>query len=250
MKLKMALALLTAACSLGAVQAQTPLPAAMATELATAGRVLVNQGVIDVRGHVSVRDPANPNAFWISRSVAPGLATPADLQEFDLEGKQIGGAAGESFAERFIHARIYAARSDVKSVVHAHTPSLTTFSVSGIPLRPVMLAGVFSGDGVPVIRIGPSGEGGRTLAVGEQIAKALGDKTAVLMGGHGAVIVGPSIQSAIGRSVGLDQNAQMQITLLSMGATPQYLTPPAGVGQLPGDYAREWSWWVRQLETR
>jgi HCOMODA/2-hydroxy-3-carboxy-muconic semialdehyde decarboxylase len=220
----------------------------MAQELVAADHILVAQGVIDVRGHVSVRDPVNPNLFWITRAIAPGLATAADLQVFDLDGKQVGGAQGEAYTERFIHARIYKARSDVRSVVHAHTPSLTTFSVSNVPLRPVMIAGLFAGDGVPIHTNGPIGEGIHDIAKGDNLARTLGQSGALLMRGHGVVVVGASIRSAVGRAVGLDQNAQMLIRLLSMGAKIDYLTPPPGIATQPDNYDREWSWWLHELD--
>ena len=43
-----------------ALRAQ-PAPAPVIEELVTANRILVNEGVLDAYGHVSVRDPANPN---------------------------------------------------------------------------------------------------------------------------------------------------------------------------------------------
>jgi HCOMODA/2-hydroxy-3-carboxy-muconic semialdehyde decarboxylase len=244
----LALALTWAVAPIASAQTPPPLPAAMAAELVAANRILVNQGVIDVRGHVSVRDPVNPNYFWITRAIAPGLATVADLQEFDVDGKQVGGASGEAYTERFIHARIFKARPDVKSVVHAHTPSLITFSVSSIPLRPVTTAGLFAGDGVPIHVNGPVGEGIHDIPVGDSLAARLGDKAAVLMRGHGAVIVGQNIRTAVGRAIGLDLNAQEQINLLSSHAKIDYLVPPPGAGKAAGNYDREWSWWMHQLD--
>lgn len=238
-------AIALAASASGAAAQSRALPPALAAEVTTAAHVLVEQGIIDVRGHVSVRDPADPNVFWITRAVAPGLATAEDLQAFDLDGKQVGGATGEAYTERFIHARIYKARPDVKSVVHAHTQSLITFSVSGIPLRPVMTAGLFAGDGVPIHANGPVGEGIHDSKVGDELARVLGDKAVVLMRGHGAVVVGPSIRSAVGRIIGLDTNARMQIDLLSMGAKIDYLQPAPGAAKNNGNYDREWSWWTR-----
>lgn len=228
-----------------AVTATAPgLPPALLSDLVDANHILVEQGVIDVRGHISVRDPADPGRFWITRAIAHGLATAADMQAFDLDGRQVGGASGQAYSERFIHARVYKARPDVNAVVHAHTPSLTAFSVSGVALRPVMLGGVFAADGVPIQVTGPAGEAIVDAAGGDDLAQTLGDKGVVLMRGHGAVIVGPSIQSVVGRSVGLDANARMLITILSMGGKPDYLTPPPGAAKNPGDYAREWSWWT------
>jgi HCOMODA/2-hydroxy-3-carboxy-muconic semialdehyde decarboxylase len=219
-------------------------------DLATANRILVDQGVIDVRGHVSVRDPRDPNRFFIARSMAPGLVTPADIQLYDLDGKLVGGdVAAPAYTERFIHARIYKARPDVNSVVHAHTPSLIAFSQSGVPLRAVSISGAFIGNaGVPVHTTGPAGESVVTIPAGDALAKALGANGAVMMRGHGVVVVGASMATAVGRSVGLDLNAKELAAILSMNARPTYLTLPSDAAAAPGDFAREWSWWASRLK--
>ena len=64
-------------------------------DLALANHILVNEGVLDGFGHISVRNPANPQRFFIARSMAPALVEPEDLLEVDLEGQvhdQIGRA--------------------------------------------------------------------------------------------------------------------------------------------------------------
>jgi hypothetical protein len=45
--------------------------------------------VLDGLGHVSGRHPGNPDRFFMSRSLAPGLVTAADIIEYDLDGKAI-----------------------------------------------------------------------------------------------------------------------------------------------------------------
>lgn len=218
------------------------LDSAKANDLILANHVLVQQGVVDVRGHISVRDPQNPQHFWITSAIAPGLAAIKDLQEFDLDGHQMSGSAATPYTERFIHARIYKARLEVQSIVHAHTASLTTFSVSGIAIVPVMIGGNFAHAGVPVFVNGSFGEGVHDIPAGDALARTLGDKTAVLMRGHGAVVVGSSIQSAVGRLVGLDADAKMQMAILAMGGRPIVLQPPQN-SIVPENYDREWSWW-------
>ena len=46
---------------------------ALIDDLVLANHILVNQGVLDGFGHISVRDPANPQRFFIARSMAPAL---------------------------------------------------------------------------------------------------------------------------------------------------------------------------------
>src|SRR5262249_47998501 len=74
--------------------AQTPKPSpkqASIDDLVTANRILATEGVVDGYGHVSVRDPRNPGHYFLSRSLAPGLVTAADIVEYDLDGNPVGG---------------------------------------------------------------------------------------------------------------------------------------------------------------
>ena len=64
-------------------------PQAIAEDLAVASRILADQGVVDAFGHVSMRNPNNPKHFFMSRSLAPALTTPADIMEFDEDSKPI-----------------------------------------------------------------------------------------------------------------------------------------------------------------
>src|SRR5690348_5473268 len=106
-------------------------------ELALANRILSEEGVLDAYGHVSVRDPRNPNRFYLARHMPAGLVTPADIIQYDLDSKAVQGDPNAGYTERFIHGEIYKARPDVMAVVHDHAPELVAFGVSSIPLRPI-----------------------------------------------------------------------------------------------------------------
>ena len=41
-------------------------------DLAIANRILVNEGVLDGFGHISLRHPERADRFFIARSMAPG----------------------------------------------------------------------------------------------------------------------------------------------------------------------------------
>src|SRR5690606_5936433 len=87
-------------------------------DLVIANRILAREDVIDDFGHVSVRHPASPQRFFLSRSRSPHNVTRDDLLEFDLDGNLIGNDPRRPYAERFIHGAIYAARPDVHAVSH------------------------------------------------------------------------------------------------------------------------------------
>ena len=57
-------------------------------ELALASRMLANEGVLDAFGHVSLRHPADPGKYLLSRSRSPQLVEPADILEFTLDSSR------------------------------------------------------------------------------------------------------------------------------------------------------------------
>lgn len=225
-------------------------------DLVTANRILVNEGILDGLGHISVRSDQNPNHFLLSRDLAAWLVTPADLLEYDFDGNPVNPKAPRGYQERFIHAAIYKARPDVKSVVHAHTPSLLTFADSSIPLRPIYHMAAFLAVGVPNYEIrkvaGSTGMLVNSNTLGAALAQTLGDKPLALMRGHGVVVVGPDIPEAVSRSIFADVNARVQMQAIALGGTVSYLAgadttpiPPTGEQGTPGGapYPRSWPAW-------
>ena len=227
-------------------------------DLVVANRILANEGILDGLGHVSVRDDQRPDRFLLSRDLAPALVTAADLMEFDLDGNPVDARGRQMYQERFIHAAIYRARPDVKSVVHAHTPSVLPFADSNVPLRPMYHMSAFLAAGVPVFEIrrveGATGMLVNNARLGAALAQALGDRAVALLRGHGAVIVGPSIPEAVSRSIFLDVNARVQAQAIALGGTvtylgPQDVAPPTG-GQPAADYPRSWAFWKQRAMGR
>src|SRR5471030_40283 len=86
-------------------------------DLVLASRILVNEGVLDSFGHVTVRSASNPNHYFMPRAMPPGLVTPADIVTLTLDSTPIDQKAPRTNGERFIHGEIYKARPDVQAVV-------------------------------------------------------------------------------------------------------------------------------------
>src|SRR5580698_10619990 len=100
------------ALQFGLAQAQTPTPASgvnagLIEDIVVGSRILAEFGVLDGFGHVSARDPDNPNHFLMSRSLAPALVAADDIMAFDLDGNAIDAGGRSVFLERFIHGEIY-----------------------------------------------------------------------------------------------------------------------------------------------
>ena len=217
-------------------QAQAnPVPgvdAAVLDDIVIGSRILADTGVVDGFGHVSARDPKNPNHFLMSRSLAPALVTADDIMEFDLDGNAIDPRGRSVFVERFIHSEIYKARPDVMAVVHAHSPGVIPFTISQVPLRPVYFNSAFLAAGAPVWDIrndfGETDMLVRNAAIGNKLALALGDRSVVLLRGHGDVTVGSAVKVAVFRAYYTDVTARLQSQAIALGGEPNYLTAGEG----------------------
>jgi len=237
----------------GAATAQTT-KQALLDDLVTANHILASEGILDGYGHVSVRNPANPSHYFLSRSLAPGLVTAADLIEYDLDSNSIGDNR-LSYRERFIHGEIYKARPDVMAIVHDHSPAVIPFSVSSVPLRAVSHMAAFIGVGVPVFEIRDV-DGMTDMLIsdpkrGQALAKLLGDHPAALMRGHGAVVVGGTVKEVVGRAYYLDSNARLQEQAILLGGKVTYFEPEEAKKAAPQDgYERAWGVWKQKASAK
>ncbi len=189
--------------------------------LIAANRILANERVVDAFGHVSVRDPRNPQRFVMSRSRSPALVEFDDLMEFDLNGNAMDARGRTPYGERMIHAAIYDTRPEVNSVVHHHAYAVLPFTITDVPLKPVVHAASVIGAEIPVWdireRYGDTDMLVRRIEQGRDLAATLADNTCLLMRGHGAVVVGTSIERAVLTAVYLQVNADVLLNALSLG---------------------------------
>lgn len=194
--------------------------------VAEGSRVLDAAGVADIFGHLSIRAP-DAERFLLPRAMSPGLVTAADVLTMDLDCEVVEGE-GRPFIEAVIHSAIYRARPDVHSVAHFHSPMAIVLSMVGQGIRPV--AGSNSTlaflDGTPVYE-----EMTPTMTTlittreqGESLARLLGGCHAVLLQGHGCVVVGSDVQETCLRSFNLERLAQHQVYAEMIGK-PRYLSP-------------------------
>lgn len=230
-------------------------------DLVLANRILASEvlKILSAYGHVSVRNPRNPNRYFISRDVSPGIVTASDVYESDLDSKSVEGERTQ-YSERFIHGEIYKARPDVMAIVHSHTAELVTFGQSSVALRPVANAATFIGPGLPNYDIrkftgGFSSPVGcahciSTPALGEALAKTLGNSGAALLFGHGIVVVDSSLPDLVSRSYNLRMNARIQQMAIDLGGSVSYLEAPARGTSGGAGFNRDWDYWRRLVSVK
>jgi len=233
-----------------------PVDPALIADLAAAARILAAQGVMDGFGHVSLRHPHAPNRYFMARSIAPALVTPADIIEYDLDSNPCNANGRGSFLERFIHGEIYKARPDIMSVVHSHSPSVIPFGLVNVPMQAMFHNAAFLAAGVPVFDIrekfGTTDMLIGNNAKGVALAEVMGKKDIAMMRAHGSVACGPTLQTAVFRAVYTEVNARVQhwTLALSGGAPVAALDGEEGlladaVNQTAG--MRAWDLWRSQV---
>ena len=191
--------------------------------------ILYHHGVVDGYGHASIRHPDNPQRFLIAAAIAPGRVRANDILELDLDGKPVADSGRPLYSERFIHAEVYRARADVHAVIHSHSPTVIPFSVTDVPLRPIINQAGCLQSGVPVFNSIHVPEATSPLvdspAVGKALVAKLAEHSVVLMRGHGNTIVAPGIREAVSRAIYTERNAQLLLQTLALNRPIEYLDP-------------------------
>lgn len=227
-------------------------------DLVAANHILFNEGIFDAYGHVSARDPDDPERFLLARHVAPSLVTRSDIRTFDLAGNVLDGEGEKLYTELWIHAAMYAAQPGVNGVVHSHSLSILPFGATRTALQPIWAPAAFLSLGVAHFDTrdvaGDTDLMIRTPALGRALAEAIADRPVALMRGHGATVVGKSLREAVFRAVYVEANAKIQTEALRMGE-PVYINPGEAahsIAHMDADpsYRRAWEFWTRNVKVR
>jgi ribulose-5-phosphate 4-epimerase/fuculose-1-phosphate aldolase len=233
-------------------------PAELRRDLAVAYRIVANEGILDAFGHISVRNPNNPQRYFLSRSRAPSLVQADDILEYDLDSNPIVPPKERPYSERVIHGEIFKARPDVNAVCHHHAPSIMPYAISGMPLLPVFHLGASMGASAPIWDSRDEFGDTNLLVVkpeeGASLARALGDASIVVMRRHGATVVGGSLRELVFRTIYSAKNAEHQMAAHVLGNVSPLTAGEAKMAfeihRAPGPLARAYEYWVRRLAER
>lgn len=194
-------------------------------QLADACRLLYMEGLMDHGGLVGARIPETGNLLLNPREMRgtqgrhPGLLEGDDFVVVDPQGNKLEGSNNPP-SETPIFTGVFKARPDVMAVFHLHLAYATLFSIVGKPLFAVGVTGAPFGETVPV---DPDPTLIQRPEQGEALARTLGSNQAMMLRGHGAVIVGNSIEQAFAASVMLEDNA-LRLFRASQIGTPQAIS--------------------------
>uniref|UniRef100_A0A8H7NGU4 Class II aldolase/adducin N-terminal domain-containing protein n=1 Tax=Bionectria ochroleuca TaxID=29856 RepID=A0A8H7NGU4_BIOOC len=183
--------------------------------MAAAFRHWYREGYVEgMSGHISVRDPEFPNAFWtnpLGRHF--GLLKVSDMILVDLDGAVIGGnrSVPPNTAGFLIHASVHRARPDAYAVCHSHSIHGKAWSVFGRRLEMLTQdACKFRGEAHSVY----DSYGGVVLGSeeGDRIAAALGSKgKGCILRNHGILTVGQTVDEAAFLFTSMERSCQVQL---------------------------------------
>lgn len=222
-------------------------------DLVTAYRILVNEGVLDSFGHISIRSQADPSRFMMPRAMPPSLVEAADVLELSVETSQPLDPRGRrTNGERYLHGEIYKARRDVTAIVHSHSPAVIPLTLAGVPMKPVLVQAGFMPLEVPNFEVRDMRGAGRGMQItdparGAALAQCLGSAAVALLRGHGNVVVGTSVRQVTVFAVYTDINARMQMQAMQMNRDIVGLDGPELFGPDEFDINRPWEHFRQKL---
>ena len=226
-------------------------------ELVLANHILALEEVLDAYGHVSVRNPDDPQSFLMSRSRSPEIVEGDDILVHDFAGVVEGVRGPELYRERFIHGAIYEARPDVQAVIHSHADDVLPFSISDIPFRSVTHGSSNLGaQAVPVWDIRDE-FGDTNLLVenvdqGRSLSRKLKERTVVLMRGHGFAAGSNTLIGLLKLATSLPRNARVLMDAIRLGGSVTSLSDGEVALRNLTDMStpaaqRQWEFWCRKL---
>lgn len=181
-------------------------------QLADAILMMERAQIMDFNGHFSARLPGTPHLLINSGKSVRSALTAEDIIAIDLDGRPVEGDVAPPM-EFHIHASIYRRRPDVHAVAHTHPLWSTLLSMVGQPVLPVIMQAAVLGEIQAFVKTASI----NTLALGEELAGALGSHRVIALKSHGAVVAGGNVVEAFVLGVYLEETAERQYLAQQIG---------------------------------
>ncbi|MEU6737182.1 class II aldolase/adducin family protein [Streptomyces physcomitrii] len=163
-----------------------------------------------ISGHISVRDPEHEDRFWVNPfGVSFSRVKVGDLILVDSRGRVVEGRHRVNPSAFVIHSAIHRLHPGATAAAHGHTPYSRALGALGRLLEPLDQESaafyqdqVFYGD-----YEGPS----ISLEQGQDIARRMDGKRAVLLRHHGLITAGGTVDEAVHWFFTYEAAAQVQL---------------------------------------
>ena len=170
-------------------------------------------------GNLSLRLTAN-RFLATPTSTSKAEVTPSSIVLVDGGGAVLG--RGKVFSEIGLHLAVFRHRPDVHAVVHAHPPTATGFAVAGITLPEPFIAEALVSLGGTIPLVPTAAPGPAAVAALEPF---IADHDAVLLGNHGCLAWGKTVEQAFLRLELVEHLAKITLVAQQLGG-PRPLPRP------------------------
>ncbi len=215
-------------------------------DIIAACRILSHETLVHGFGHVSARIP-DSDFFYITPRISLALVKEKDLLVLDLEGEVVEGKPAPPF-EAALHTAIFKQKPAVQAMTRIHARKAGYFSTTDRKIEPVHSHGSFFFGGVPVF---PKTNLISTRELGNEVAKALAEKPAVLLRGNGQVTVGRTIPEAVMMAIYLEEAADFLFGALQVGTPIPLTAEECGLRKKealpPVDLERAWNYYKNKM---
>lgn len=199
--------------------------------------------------HLTARLPGASTFLFHVHNFGFGEVTPDLIHEADFELNVLSGEYIDINPTLHIHTRIYSARPDVTCILHTHAKHVTALSATGANIEVISQGGARIFDEVVFF----DEDDGVALGKepGEAMARALGDRSCMVLKNHGLLTAATSVPAAVILGDTMEREAEMQLMAMAAGT----LDPPSAEGSrrskqyLFNDqmFGRGWTYLLRRL---
>ncbi len=177
-------------------------------------RLGLNEGIDN---HLTMLVPGHRDRFYL----APfGLhwseVKASDLMEIGFDAQLISGLGPIEHTALNIHLPVHRMAAHATCVFHTHMPYATALSMLENPRLEMAVQSALGFYDDIAYDLGYNGLA-LDLAEGERMAGVLGKKSVLLLGNHGALVIGANVPEAFERLYFLERAAQAQVLALSTG---------------------------------
>ncbi len=200
--------------------------------LVQAAQRLGHAGVVSPSGHgnMSARLPEPGLMLLTSVSYLTHL-TPEQLVVITFDGEVVEGSLDPTMREIVgMHACVYRERQDVNTVIHAHSPRVTSFALAHQPLPCRYEAFLRFGmtDDIPVADWAPRGSREAVSSIVEQLKK-YPTVPAVLLANHGLLAFSSDPLATAQLIIIMEEAAQLTLDARTIGGAQPF--PPGALEQ-------------------
>jgi ribulose-5-phosphate 4-epimerase/fuculose-1-phosphate aldolase len=140
----------------------------------------------------------------------------SDFMVVDFSGQIVSGRGPIEDTALYIHLPVHRSSPKARCVLHTHMPYATALSMLENPRLEMAVQSALGFHEDVAYDLEYNGLA-FDEAEGERLARALGDKSVLLMGNHGALVVGETVPQAFERLYFFERACQAQVLALSTG---------------------------------